>query len=254
MSRSLGHAHIKKFLPEPAWADKQETCAWTDRFCLAPSCCQALSGSFARPGAAACQLSDVVHCWLGTTAALCVRTGTRSIGLPGGGVRHGEEMKKRQGRLTAAAFLHCILIIYSGQLIYLLFYYLRLCFSKQFSLFSHTRLWQMSTDDSSKTFGCVENPWSSYEKIPYHRIIEWLEGTLKTIQSQLPAMGRVVTHQLRLPRVPSNLAWSTSRDVPVPHCSLNKRFPPEVYLLGRKQLGHDAAITLIGEHISQLQM
>jgi len=38
-----------------------------------------------------------------------------------------------------------------------------------------------------------------------------LEGTLKPTQSQLPAMGSA-TYQLRLPRAPSNLAFSTSRD------------------------------------------
>ena len=43
--------------------------------------------------------------------------------------------------------------------------------------------------------------------------IEWLrlEGTLKPIQFQPPAVGRAATQQLRLPRAPSNLALSTSR-------------------------------------------
>ena len=38
-------------------------------------------------------------------------------------------------------------------------------------------------------------------------IIEWLrlEGTLKIIQFQPSAMGRAATHQIRLPRAPSNL-------------------------------------------------
>ena len=48
----------------------------------------------------------------------------------------------------------------------------------------------------------------------FKSIIEWigLEGTLKPIHPQCPAMGRVATHQLRLPRAPSNLALSTTRD------------------------------------------
>ena len=47
-----------------------------------------------------------------------------------------------------------------------------------------------------------------------HRTIEWLglEGTLKTIQFQSLAVSRTATHQLRLPRAPSNLALTTSRD------------------------------------------
>ena len=46
------------------------------------------------------------------------------------------------------------------------------------------------------------------------RIIEWLglEGTSKIIQSQPSAMGRAATQQLRLPRAPSNLALSASKD------------------------------------------
>jgi len=50
--------------------------------------------------------------------------------------------------------------------------------------------------------------------VNYHKIIEWLgwEGTAKITQFQPPAMGRAVTHQLRLPRAPSNLALGTSRD------------------------------------------
>jgi len=50
-------------------------------------------------------------------------------------------------------------------------------------------------------------------------------------------MGRAAPHQLRLPRAPSNLALSASRDgapqllwvpVPVPHCPLSKEFLPDV--------------------------
>ena len=61
-----------------------------------------------------------------------------------------------------------------------------------------------------------------------HRIRERLEleGTSKIIELQAPAMGRVATHQIRLPRAPSNLALIVSRDgapqllwaaVPAPH-------------------------------------
>jgi len=39
-----------------------------------------------------------------------------------------------------------------------------------------------------------------------------LEGALKTIQFQLPAVGRAATHQLRLPRAPSKLALNASRN------------------------------------------
>jgi len=52
------------------------------------------------------------------------------------------------------------------------------------------------------------------------------------------AMGRAATPQLRLPRAPSNLALSASRDgapqlfwsapVPAPHCPLSKEFPPNI--------------------------
>ena len=44
-------------------------------------------------------------------------------------------------------------------------------------------------------------------------MIEWLklEGNLEIIQLQPPAMG-AAPHQLRLPRAPSNLALSASRD------------------------------------------
>ena len=39
-----------------------------------------------------------------------------------------------------------------------------------------------------------------------------LEGTLKIIELQPPAMGRAATHQIRLPRAPSKLALNASRD------------------------------------------
>jgi len=39
-----------------------------------------------------------------------------------------------------------------------------------------------------------------------------LEGTLKPTQFQLPAVGSVAPHQLRLLRAPSSLALNTSRD------------------------------------------
>ena len=43
-----------------------------------------------------------------------------------------------------------------------------------------------------------------------HRIIEWLVG--RELKALPPAMGRAASHQLRLPRAPSNLALSTSMD------------------------------------------
>jgi len=48
----------------------------------------------------------------------------------------------------------------------------------------------------------------------YHRITAWLglEGTLKIIELQLLCRGLVAHHQLRLPRAPSSLALSISRD------------------------------------------
>ena len=61
----------------------------------------------------------------------------------------------------------------------------------------------------------MENESStSLVKCHHHRITEWfgLEGILKPTQFQPPAMGRAATHQLRLPRAPSNLALSASRD------------------------------------------
>jgi len=72
-----------------------------------------------------------------------------------------------------------------------------------------------------------------------HRIIKWLEleGTLRIIKFQPPAAGRAASHQLTLPRAPSNLALSTSRDgapqliwaaLPVPHHPLSKEFPHNI--------------------------
>ena len=69
--------------------------------------------------------------------------------------------------------------------------------------------------------------------------MEWLglEGTLKTIQFQPPAMGRIATHQIRLPRAPSSLALSTSKDgaptalwaaVPGPHHPLSEELLPNI--------------------------
>ena len=45
-------------------------------------------------------------------------------------------------------------------------------------------------------------------------LIEWLrlEGTSQPTQPPPPAVGRAAPHQLRLPRAPSNLALSASRD------------------------------------------
>jgi len=47
-----------------------------------------------------------------------------------------------------------------------------------------------------------------------HRIMEWfgLEGTLKLLWFQPPAMSRDVSHQPRVLRAPSNLALSTARE------------------------------------------
>ena len=67
--------------------------------------------------------------------------------------------------------------------------------------------------------------------------IEWLrlEGTLKPIQFQPPAVGRAATLQPRLPGAPSSLAWNTSRDGPATaflsslcQCltALSENFPP----------------------------
>ena len=59
----------------------------------------------------------------------------------------------------------------------------------------------------------------------------WVGMDLKAHPAPGPAVGRAAAHQLRLPRVPSNLALSASRDgtpqllwvaVPVPHHPLSK--------------------------------
>ena len=64
-----------------------------------------------------------------------------------------------------------------------------------------------------------------------------LEGTLKPTQSQPRALGRAASHQLRLPRAPSNLALSACRGgapqlhwaaVSVSHHSLSKKFLPNI--------------------------
>jgi len=64
-----------------------------------------------------------------------------------------------------------------------------------------------------------------------------LGGILKPTQPQPCAMGRAAPHQLGLPRAPSNLALSTSRDgapqllwaaVPGPHHPLGNKFPPRI--------------------------
>ena len=73
----------------------------------------------------------------------------------------------------------------------------------------------------------------------YNGIIEWvgLEGALKITELQSPAMSRAAPHQLRLPRAPSKLALSASRDgTPqllwqlCQHTTtpLNDSFPPDI--------------------------
>ena len=66
-----------------------------------------------------------------------------------------------------------------------------------------------------------------------HRIV-WVGGDFKALPAPTPCHGLVVPHQLRLPRAPSNLALSTSRDgsptalwaaVPGPHHPFSKKFP-----------------------------
>ena len=42
------------------------------------------------------------------------------------------------------------------------------------------------------------------------KITVWLDGALKIIKLQTPAVGRAVTHQIRLPRNTSYLALNTS--------------------------------------------
>ena len=64
-----------------------------------------------------------------------------------------------------------------------------------------------------------------------HRTV-WAGRDFKAHATPIPTVGRAAPHQLRLPRAPSNLALSASRDgapqllwaaVPVPHHPLNER-------------------------------
>ena len=64
-----------------------------------------------------------------------------------------------------------------------------------------------------------------------------LEETLKPTHPNPVCRGQGCPHQLRLPRVPSNLALGTSRDgapqllwaaVPGPHCPLSNNFAPNI--------------------------
>jgi len=52
------------------------------------------------------------------------------------------------------------------------------------------------------------------KQVIHHRITEQfgLEGTLKIIWFQPPAVGRDIFHQTRLLRAPSNLAFNTARE------------------------------------------
>jgi len=65
----------------------------------------------------------------------------------------------------------------------------------------------------------------------------WVRTDLEDHLVPTPAMVRAATHQLRLPRAPSNLALSATRDgepqllwtaVPAPHCPPSKEFPLNV--------------------------
>ena len=69
-----------------------------------------------------------------------------------------------------------------------------------------------------------------------HRMVG-LEGPSKLTQPQPPSIGRAAPQQLRVPRAPSNLALSASRDgspqllwaaVPGPHRPLGKEFLPDI--------------------------
>lgn len=51
---------------------------------------------------------------------------------------------------------------------------------------------------------CYLQPWN-------HRM-SWVGRDLKAHTAQPAALGRAASHQLILPRAPSNSAWSTSRD------------------------------------------
>jgi len=52
----------------------------------------------------------------------------------------------------------------------------------------------------------------------------WVGRTSIPTQLQPSAMGRAAPHQLRLPRAPSNLALSASRNGPQEHERLNWRY------------------------------
>ena len=69
-----------------------------------------------------------------------------------------------------------------------------------------------------------------------HRMV-WVGRDLKAHATPIPAAGRAVPHQLRLPRAPFSLGLSTSRDgapqllwaaVPAPHCPLSENIPPDI--------------------------
>lgn len=58
---------------------------------------------------------------------------------------------------------------------------------------------------------CLVNT-ALWSQCHFHRAIKWLklEGTFKIIYLQPPAVGRIATHLIRLPRGPSNLALNAS--------------------------------------------
>ena len=65
----------------------------------------------------------------------------------------------------------------------------------------------------------------------------WVGRNLTAHPTPNPIVGRAAPHQLRLPRAPSNLALSASRDgapqllwaaVSALHCPLGKAFPPNI--------------------------
>jgi len=67
--------------------------------------------------------------------------------------------------------------------------------------------------------------------------MDWVGRELKAHPVPTPCHGLAAPHQLRLPRAPSNLALSTSRDghsqllwaaVPVPHHPLSKELHPNI--------------------------
>jgi len=85
----------------------------------------------------------------------------------------------------------------------------------------HTSQWGSSDIKQKRTMtfyhvmscnGTTQHFWD-IQPVSSHRIIELLrlEGTLKTIWLQSPAMGRAATYQIRLPRDPHSLALGTSR-------------------------------------------